>query len=232
MKMKILFCALIFSSTLFAKDDLRDRYRLNDLYSKIVDNRGNGEERLYGVRNARLLFKNILRGGANNYYHRTNARSNTNPLPEDGLLNLCQEGFTSAIYLYETNFSTASKNVRCETREGGMNTLQYFNYPYSKSDSPLKALTLVHQHLTDNQGSLYIHCWNGWHASGYISAISLIQFCGWNATDAVTYWDRNTDGVNTDPGYESIRKKIRNFKVFPELQISDELKKEFCVEWR
>ena len=45
-----------------------------------------------------------------------------------------------------------------------------------------------------------MHCWNGWHASGYISALSLRQFCGVSGSDAVAYWIRNTDnndGPNT-----------------------------------
>ena len=221
---------LSFTTLVSAQDDLRTRYGLNDIYSKIVDNKGNGEERLYGLRNSRLLLRNVLRGGANNYYHRTNPRLNTNPLPEDGLLNLCQEGFTSAIYLYETNYASASKLVSCETREGVKNNLHYYNYPYSKSESPQKVLELIYKHLTENRGSVYLHCWNGWHASGFMSAISLIQFCDWKAEDAVTYWDRNTDGVNTDSGYETIRKRIRDFKKLPGLSISDDLKLKVFIE--
>jgi hypothetical protein len=63
-----------------------------------------------------------------------------------------------------------------------------------------------------------------------MSAISLIQFCDWKAEDAVTYWDRNTDGVNTDPGYETIRKRIRDFKTIPGLNISNDLKRDVCIE--
>jgi hypothetical protein len=230
MKKTLFFMFFSFTSIASAQDDLRARYGVNDIYSKIVDNKGSGEERLYGVRNARLLLKTVLRGGANNYYHRSNPRSNTNPLPEDGLLNLCREGFTSAIYLYETNYASASKLVSCETREGLKNELRYFNYPYAKSDSPQKTLELIYKHLTESRGSLYLHCWNGWHASGFMSAISLIQFCDWKAEDAVTYWDRNTDGVNTDPGYETIRKRIRDFKTIPGLNISNDLKRDVCIE--
>ena len=69
----------------------RARYRLADATQKLVDNKGNGYENLYGVRNFRAVLGGIYyRGGANNAYHRTNKRGNENPLPSDGLQNLTE----------------------------------------------------------------------------------------------------------------------------------------------
>ena len=63
--------------------------------TKIVDNRGDGFDDLYGTRNLRPILHGVAyRGGANNYYHKTNKRKNNNPLPKDGLQNLCTEGFS------------------------------------------------------------------------------------------------------------------------------------------
>src|SRR5688572_20250145 len=57
-----------------------DRYGLPSATRKLVDNRGNGYENLYGTRNFRSVLANRLyRGGANNSYNRYGSRSNTNP---------------------------------------------------------------------------------------------------------------------------------------------------------
>jgi hypothetical protein len=209
--------------------DYSDRYGVHDRFKKVVDNRGTGEERLYGVRNARMLFKVVLRGGANNAYHRTNPRNNMNPLPEDALNNLCQEGFTEANYLYPTAYSTASKEVNCTRFDGKPSTLRYRNFRFANGEDE-KVLEMVYRHLTGREpGGLYLHCWNGWHASGYMSAISLMQFCGLSASDAVDYWNQNTDGVNSGSHYESIRERIRSFRPLPQFRLSDEEREEICA---
>lgn len=104
---------VLFSSQAFANLDdaekFRRRYPLATAKAKLVDNYGNDFEPLYGVRNFRAVLNGVYyRGGANNAYHRSDKRGNQNPLPEDGLLNLCTEGFATAIYLYAANFETAS----------------------------------------------------------------------------------------------------------------------------
>jgi hypothetical protein len=81
------------------------RYGLDDVFEKKTDNRGEGFEQLYGTRNFRVVLTGVVyRGGANNKWHRNDRRDNRNPLPEDGLENLCEEGFGRVYYLYETNF--------------------------------------------------------------------------------------------------------------------------------
>ena len=99
----------------------KERYEVNCLNEKITDNFGNGFDALYGTRNMKPILHGIAyRGGANNYYHKTNKRHNHNPLPPDGLENLFNEGFSVAIYLYGTNFSTAKKMIASDT-----DTLKY-----------------------------------------------------------------------------------------------------------
>ncbi len=209
--------------------DYPARYGVRDRYTKIVNNRGQGEERLYGVRNARIVFKNVLRGGANNVYHRDHPRGNNNPLQEDALRNLCEEGITDANYLYPTNFSSAPKEVPCRLRSGEASKLRYHNLRFAAGEDE-KVLELVRDHLTGKtRGGLYLHCWNGWHASGYMAAISLIQFCGMSHSDAVDYWNRNTDGVNSGAAYELVRQRIREFQVVERLKISRALQEEVCV---
>lgn len=208
----------------------KNRYHLSDVYTKLVNNVGDGFIDLYGVRNFRVILNGIAyRGGANNYYHKTHKRDNRNPLPNDGLLNLCEEGFSKAVYLYSTNFETAPKNTACKDVFNKQNILNYVQWsPYNTTDVR-KLFAEVMSTINDaSKGPVYIHCWNGWHASGLASALILRQFCGTSAAQAVKYWDQNTDGNNTDPAYESIRKTIRDFKPYEEFKVDVGIQKEIC----
>ncbi|RZA00825.1 MAG: hypothetical protein EOP11_17940, partial [Proteobacteria bacterium] len=187
----------------------RARYgKLKDATAKLVDDRGNGFEALYGVRNFRAVLNGVYyRGGANNYYHRTNKRGNENPLPNDGLMNLCEEGFTDAVYLYPTNAGTAPKITRCRTADGAENVLNYQQITGLDAKNNRKLLTIVQNHLRNERlGGVYMHCWNGWHASGYAAAITLRQFCGFTGDQAAQYWTKNIDKVEVG---EHVRTAIR-----------------------
>lgn len=95
------------------------RYQFQNLNQKIVDNFGDNFDGLYGTRNFREVLRGVLyRGGANNKYNKQQKRSNTNPIPNHGLENLCEEGFASAVYLYDTNFDSAKKSMRCKSFAG------------------------------------------------------------------------------------------------------------------
>lgn len=210
-----------------------NRYGLTNIFDKRVDNRGNGFEPLYGTRNFRVVLNGVVyRGGANNAYHRDGKRNNSNPLPNDGLQNLCEEGFNTSVYLYSTRYSSAPKTVHCTSRLGGENTLQYLQEsPLSSESAALRILALVHTKLTSatDHTPVYLHCWNGWHSSGYISALILRQFCGYSAEQAVDYWNRNTDG-NNGSSYDSIRKRIRAFRPGSNMQIDAALQAQVCPQ--
>ena len=244
--------ALAFVSSLFApsialpqsgsreadqSDDLKmwieyfdQRYALGDVYEKKTDNQGEGFEDLYGTRNFRVILKGIAyRGGANNTTHRTDRRDNRNPLPDDGLENLCREGFGRAYYFYSTNFELAPAVTTCESPMSSEHLLRYFQLSSTDEADTYQVLKAVYETIQDyRHGPLYLHCWNGWHASGLISAKILRQFCGYSAEEAVQYWDRNTDGNNAEPRYESIRRRIRDFTPYPEFEISDETAALIC----
>lgn len=203
-------------------------YKKNDPYSKITDNRGDGYDDLYGTRNFRIVLHGVYyRGGANNKYHHTNPRSNTNPLPTDGLKNLCEEGFSTAIYFYSNNYSSAPKVVNCGSASEGRNTLNYKQISALSSSNHKVILQLIYDRIKGKvSGPIYGHCWNGWHASGVIAAISLRQFCNWTASEARAYWRKNTDG-NTS-GYEKVEAMVTNFKPIPALSISAEERAAIC----
>jgi hypothetical protein len=225
--------ALFFTTATFADDGAvyRGRYSLSSAAQKLVDNHGDGFEPLYGTRNVRAVLNGVMyRGGANNAYHRTHSRNNQNPLPDDGLLNLCQEGFSTAIYLYTTNYNGAPHSVDCTMRGGGANRLEYRQLSIiSASNAEIHDfLQLVMSRLTDNSsGPIYAHCWNGWHASGLISAYTLRQFCGFSGEQAVAYWNQNTDG-NDGSSYEGLRSKIRAFVPYGDLALSQSQKSIIC----
>ncbi|MFK8036793.1 MAG: OmpA family protein [Crocinitomicaceae bacterium] len=206
------------------------RYTETDLMYKITDNKGNGFDSLYGTRNMRPILHGVAyRGGANNYYHLTDKRNNHNPLPNDGMKNLCKEGFSASIYLYRENFETAPLGDTCSCIDNDTNALKYYQKDYFDDQHVHDMVELVYHSAVDNTvGPIYLHCWNGWHASGFISAVILKQFCGFSNFEAVNYWDLGTDGANTSPRYQSQRERIKKFEPYPEFAIPDTLKACLC----
>lgn len=208
----------------------KERYKERDLMYKVTDNWGNGYEDLYGTRNMRAVLHGVAyRGGANNYYHKDDKRHNHNPLPNDGIKNLCQEGFSSAIYLYRVNFENAPTAYECNCVNETSNQFNYQQLDYFDDKHIYEALKLVYLSATDSTvGPVYLHCWNGWHASGLLSALILRQFCGFTSLEASAYWDLGTDGANNSPRYNTIRDKINNFVPYPEFKITNALGERIC----
>lgn len=212
-----------------ASHTYEQRYQLQSLNQKLVSNTGDGFEDLYGVRNFRVVLRGILyRGGANNVYNKYKKRDNKNPLQDEALKNLCEEGFKSSIYLYTTNFSTAAKSVSCRNFENQDNALKYQQITGLDEKNTDVFLEAFYKAIK-GQGAkpIYLHCWNGWHASGLISTLALRQFCKMDADTAVQYWIENTDG-NSD-GYDSIKTRIRNFVPRSQFQISEMERREICL---
>ncbi|MCB9224608.1 MAG: OmpA family protein [Crocinitomicaceae bacterium] len=207
-----------------------DRYRETDLMYKVTDNKGDGFDSLYGTRNMRPILHGVAyRGGANNYFHNTDKRSNQNPLPTDGMHGLCSEGFSAGVYLYRTNFETSPLGDTCNCVDDSWNKFNYYQYDYFDSAHVYQMLKLTYDAAVNPEvGPVYLHCWNGWHASGFISAVILKQFCGYSSWDAVNYWDLGTDGANTSPRYQTQRERIKEFEPYPEFMISDTLQKCLC----
>ncbi|RYX78210.1 hypothetical protein EON76_06795 [bacterium] len=210
-------------------EEYQTRYRLNDIDTKLVNNTGDGFEPLYGVRNFRAVLSGVVyRGGANNAYNKHGKRDNQNPLPPLGLKNLCEEGFGQAVYLYSKNFSGAAKQTSCSSTRGS-NHINYATHSPLNEEGVYEILKKVHSAIQNPQrGPIYLHCWNGWHASGLASAIVLRQFCGMSASTAVAYWNRNTDGHNKEKAFEKIRARIRNYTAKPEFKISEAQRNAIC----
>jgi outer membrane protein OmpA-like peptidoglycan-associated protein len=201
------------------------KYKADCVQDKITDNRGNGFEGLYGTRNFRAILHGVAyRGGGNNYYHRSNKRNNKNPLPIDGLNNLLKNGFSTSVYLYNENFESAPKFlIDNEKRD----TLHYYQLGGNNSSELDSILMFTYNAIiNEDVGPVYLHCWNGWHQSGFVSAVLLKQFCGFNTTKSLHYWEDCAD--NWTRGYDRIRNAIRDFEPIEKYKIPKEISTAIC----
>ncbi len=211
----------------------RRRYGLTSATQSLVADRGEGYDGLYGTRNLRAVLNGVFyRGGANNAFHRGGKRNNKNPLPPDGLDNLCRQGFGSAIYLYPTRYKTAAPETTCETVDGGAGHLVYeqISTQHGKKADLRKVFEeiLLHVHEPE-RGPIYMHCWNGWHASGFLAAVTLRQFCGFTSAQALRYWTVTAKGASS-ADHADTKKRIEKFKPFPEYAFSDEERAALCPD--
>jgi hypothetical protein len=203
-------------------------YSMSDtsIYSKINGNRGEGISNLKGVRNLRVVLNGVLyRSGANNVYGPIISRSNDSPLSFQTLLNLREQGFRGAYYLYNSNFESVGWPQM-------LSALKAVDMEYSsvipKTDSAACIiLTDVYHSIKGiSKGAILVHCWNGWHMSGLMSVYALMQFCDFNPVDAWEYWKTCTD--NNYNGFEKIRKRIFEFIPDKDMKITEDEKKKIC----
>lgn len=164
------------------------------------------------VKNFKPVLSGVLyRGGGN---------GGKAPLSRDSLNGLCESGVASAVYAYRTGW-TGETSVSC----GGKS----LRYTYAQWDRPAGADALlkeVYQSIQRGTGSVYVHCWYGVHASGYLAAIALRQFCGLSGEQAVAYWNGH---VPPSIRYPKVQKMIRDFQPSPRYEISPEQRAKACV---
>ena len=192
---------------------------------KITNNRGNGFEGLYGTRNFRAILHGVAyRGGGNNYYHRTNKRNNKNPLPIDGLTNLLKNDFSTSVYLYTVNFET-SPSYLVDEKDG--DSLMYYQLGGNTAEELDSILMFTYKAIMNKEvGPVYLHCWNGWHQSGFVAAVLLKQFCEYDNIKSVHYWEDCAD--NWTKGYDRIRNAIRDFQPIEKYNIPKEISDVIC----
>jgi hypothetical protein len=145
-------------------------------------------------------------------------------LPETALNSLCKAGFSSAIYVYD-DMRPSGQPIQCQDASGKSNQLKYHTTSFKDIRS---ILTEVRTAITSNSGPVYVHCWNGWHASGEVSAKALIQFCGWSGAEAAKYWGENIGDQGNLPKYRSIQNRISQFKAFDDLKIDAQTQAQIC----
>ncbi|MFN6036868.1 MAG: hypothetical protein ACK452_00240, partial [Bacteroidota bacterium] len=191
-----------------------------DEHIKLVNNKGVGCKNLNGCRNVRVVLKNLLYRGGNNH-----PSSFQNPLQLTTIAELRKLDFDRAIYLYDKNFDSEFPITRLDSLK-----LTGFNYQshFSFEEKSIYNFMFEIKQSADKQNPklIYIHCWNGWHQSGRLSAMVLIQFCNYSVSKALKYWEENTDG--NSKGYKKVKESIRKFKPFEELKFSKEQKDKYC----
>ena len=141
---------------------------------------------------------------------------------------LCQNGFSSAGYLYPDNFNSPTQ-VNC-----GAQNLEYrvVGFRAAGAEQTLRAIyNIIKSQSTANpQGPMFLHCWNGWHASGEISAYALRQFCNMSGDEAARYWAQNIGDQGNLSKYGSIQNRIRNFNKISSLEITDAERARICPQ--
>jgi len=199
------------------------RYNAFCLTDIVTNDVGNGNSFLYGTRNMRPVLPGYLyRAGANNFFHKTAQRSNNNPFPEDAIVNLYKEGFSTIVSLQGNNFpySFGSNQRNNFTFYYGLNTID-------ESYKQFELLRIVHQNiLQKNSGPILVHDWNGWEKVGYFSAIALKQFCNFSDDQAVLYWSITAEGGSR--GFKYIKDSIRKFTPYTDLTLSEEIQAKIC----
>lgn len=117
------------------------------------------------------------------------------PLPLKALRSLCEDGFSTAVYAYQLGFVDPGP-VTCTNRlTGRPNTLRYVAGEATNPAFKAKFLAIVHDVAVNaSKGPVFVHCWNGRHASGELAAIALRQMCDLNGAQASDYWLRHAGG--------------------------------------
>lgn len=206
---------------------MSDQYGLSSIEKRVIDNKGRGDERFYGTRNFRVvLYDLVYRGGGNNLHLRDTIPKYYlwNPMPAWGLKQLSEVGFDKAVYLYSHNFDYWYPQGRLDSlKEAGF---EYICEP--KLDAYLDDyLQDVMNRANDTtSGAMYIHCWNGWHQSGLLSAYTLMQFCDYSNYEALKYWETCTDGNYR--GFSKVKSRIRNYKPSEKYYFTEEQQKRYC----
>ena len=216
----ILLLLLNLSGIDIAHCQSKDRFGLDSIHTKLIDNKGRGYDSLNGLRNMRVVLKNLVYRGGNN-----NSISVQNPLMESTLNDLKTVGFNEVIYLYNKNFTKYYSSQKLDSfHTAGIN---YVCKPKLDSANIYYILKQIHDRANQNSDSMvYLHCWNGWHQSGWISSIILMQYCDYSNREALQYWASNTD--KNYIGYEHVKTAIMNYKVNPLYRFTEEQKKEHC----
>lgn len=126
---------------------------------------------------------------------------------------LCEAGFSSARYVdfgKNTDFGTTSCNA------GKM------SYAPAKSTRPADVMQELHEIIKNpGRGPMLVHCMWGVHSSGAISAMALVQFCGWSEERAKAYWDEARNGADCSDGCAAwIDHHFDTFEFNPNLKLT------------
>lgn len=133
---------------------------------------------------------------------------------------LCSEGFSRGFY------ADFGKNTEYGTTSCGTGS---FEYDAARSSRPANVMKAIHDVIKNGDGPVYVHCMWGVHSSGALSAMALVQFCGWTEERAKEYWNDARNGAPCSGGCDKwIDSKFSNFSVDSKLSISDAERAAIC----
>jgi len=119
-------------------------------------------------------------------------------LSDDQLVSLCEAGYTKAYFLYS---GATTRTVSCSK-----GSISYRSISWTSTGPIMQAIDSGLR----GGGRVFVHCHNGAHASGYVAAIALRQFCGYSSDQAFAYWNK-TNTYGTPPGINKIKSNLRSF---------------------
>jgi hypothetical protein len=148
------------------------------------------------------------------------------PLSQEALKGLCEAGFSLTVYGYTEGFR-GTQQIQCtNTISGEQNTLTYIAGEASKLAFEQDVMNRIQTVVANpNAGPVFVHCWNGDHASGELASFALRQFCGWSGPAATAYWSRNQHGA-------APISRIGKFNPNPALGIAEEDRAVLCRQQR
>jgi hypothetical protein len=137
--------------------------------------------------------------------------------------NFCGQGFSAGRYVDFATAATRFGTTECEGNDDG------FAYAKASSSSPEEIMETLHTIIKEKKGPMFVHCMWGVHASGAVSAMALMQFCGWSQSEATSYWHSARNGADCSGGCDRwIGSKLGSFRVNPALAITEEEASAIC----
>lgn len=159
--------------------------------------------------------------------------------PSDPALQaLCESGWKRVYSLYgEHTTQTGPRNssmlrhgrdVRTCQAENGQRNLEWRSAPSSRMRNlPAIFADIIDSVRNPEHGPVLVHCWNGLHYAGMVSALALRQFCGLTVEQAEAYWRAN---ANRGANYPLIIANLQSFKPIPDLMLTPEEQAAVCPD--
>lgn len=134
---------------------------------------------------------------------------------------LCSEGFSKGFY------ADFGKNTEYGAASCGGGS---FDYQSARSSRPDNVMQAIHDVIkSPGKGPVFVHCMWGVHSSGALSAMALVQFCGWSEEEAKDYWNDARNGAPCSGGCDAwIDAKFDRFSYNSSLAISDAERAAIC----
>ncbi|MFO0574334.1 MAG: hypothetical protein U1A78_10060 [Polyangia bacterium] len=157
---------------------------------------------------------------------------------EPALAHLCETGWKRVYSLYGEHTTQAGprnqnmlrhgRDLRTCQSERGQRILEWRSAPSARMRSlPAIFADVLESVRSPDKGPVLVHCWNGLHYAGMVSALALRQFCGFTAEQAEAYWRAN---ANRGANYPLIIDNLYKFKPIPNLTLSAEEQATICPD--